>query len=385
MKNNELVEKLKKIKPKRMDTTPYESRIKQKIEMRFQRSRRKKVIFGRLSFVSGILVVLFFAILMPFIYGKSGEVSLLRSGDIVPQAITVEKTVKVIENVRQPFVYDKETRTIWFIGKINNSYAVFYTDLSNGKTHTISPVVDNTTGIKGDIKISNDKVYAGIGDYLYIINKKTYEVSVVQLGKERYPTKNAPHPIKAILPLAGDKILISRDNAYDIIFYNTVSYHSNNYRLPLNIESPFSIEAGNKNEAYFVTRFINSGENVLGTINIRNRRVILFDNVPATHIFYTDGVFAEIKNALFKIDAKNKVFHKIDVETGKNTHYIQGEDGIYIISSSEKGISISKYVPETNRLILFRGLPSGYKQISGIIEKDSTLFLIVSDKIDFAN
>jgi len=381
MKDDELIEKLKKIKPKYIDTTPYENRVRQKIEMRFQRARRKRVIFRRLSFVSGVLVVLFFAILMPFIYGRSGEISLLRSGDIIPQVITVEKTIKIIDNVQQPFVYDKETQTIWFIGEINNLYAVFYTDLSGGKTNMLSPAVDNLTGIRGDIKILDDKVYAGIGDYLYVINKKTHEVSIIQLSKEKLPIKNyGVHPIKTLLPLTGDKIIISRDNAYGITFYNPISYHSNNYKLPLDIESPFTIVTDNNKEACFITHFIKTGKIVSGMLNLKNRSVILFNNISATHIFYVDGVFTEFENALFRIDVKNKVFHKIDIETGKNAHYIEGEDGIYIISNSEKGISISKYIPETNTLALFKEFPAECKEILGIIEKDSTLFLIVPNE-----
>jgi len=134
--------------------------------MRFQRAKRRRVIFRRLSFVSGVLIVLFFAVFMPFIYGRSEEISLSRSVDIIPQVTPVEKTIKIIDNVQQPFTYDKETQTIWFIGKVNNLYTVFYTDLSDGKTNMLSPAVDNLTDIKGDIKILDDKVYAGIGDYI---------------------------------------------------------------------------------------------------------------------------------------------------------------------------------------------------------------------------
>ncbi len=380
MKDDELIKKLKKIKPKYIDTAPYEDRIRQKIEMRFAKAEKRRVLFRKLSFVSVILLVLFFAVLMPFIYGRSGEISLLRSGDIIPQMINVEKTIKIIDNVQQPFAYDKETQTIWFIKKINNLYTVFYTDLSDGKINMLSPAVDNLTGIRGDIKILDGKVYAGIGNYLYTINKKTHEVSIIQLGEERYPTKNAPHPIKAILPLTGDKIIISRDNAYGITFYNPISSYSNNYKLPLDIESPFTIVTENNKEAYFITHFIKTEKRVSGILNLRNRSVTLFNNISATHIFYIDGVFAEFENALFRIDVKNKVFHKIDIETGKNAHYIEGENGIYIISNSEKEISISKYIPETNTLVLFKEFPRECKGVLRIIEKDSTLFLIVPDE-----
>ncbi len=382
MKDDKLIKKLKKIKPKYIDTAPYENRVRQKIEMRFQRAKRRRVIFRRLSFVSGVLIVLFFAVLMPFIYGRSGEISLLRSGDIIPQVITVEKTIKIIDNVQQPFTYDKETQTIWFIEETNNLYTVFYTDFSDGKTKMLSPAVNNLTGIKGDIKILDDKVYAGIGDYLYVVNKKTHEVSIIQLSKEKFLIKNYEvYPIKVLLPLTGDKIIVSRDNAYGITFYNPISSHSNNYKLPLDIESPFTIVTRNNKEAYFITHFIKTGKIVSGMLNLRNRSVTLFNNISATHIFcYVDGVFAEFENALYRIDVKNKVFHRIDIETGENTHYIEGEDGIYIISNSEKGISISKYIPETNTLALFKEFPAECKEILGIIEKDSTLFLIVPNE-----
>jgi len=216
---------------------------------------------------------------------------------------------------------------------------------------------------------------------IYVVNKKTHEVSIIQLGKEKFPIKNCEvSPIKALLPLTSDKIIISRGNAYGITFYNPISSYSNDYKLPLDIESPFSIVTENNKEAYFVTHFIKTGKIVSGMLNLRNRSVTLFNNISVTHLFYVDGVFAEFENALFRIDVKNKVFHKIDIKTGKNAHYIEGKDGIYIISNSEKKILISKYIPETNTLALFKEFPVECKEILGIIEKDATLFLIVSDK-----
>ena len=402
MKDDELFEKLRKIKPKQIDTAPYDERIKQKIEMRFQRAKRRRNTFKKLSFALSILIALSF-IIMPFLYGKSEKISLLRGGDIVPHTentkisfdkktkqagldiaphtANIKRTVKIINNVQYPFAYDKDTETIWFIGKKNNLYTVFYMKLSDKKANALSPAVENPTNVKGDIKILNDKVYAGINNYLYIIDKKTHEVSVMQLGKERYATKNAPHPIQAILPLAPTKIIVSRANACGIIFYDPVSSQSNEYKLPLNIESPFEMLAKNSNEVYFVThftdaRFIDTKEGVSGILNPRNRHIVLLDNMPVAHIFYADGLFAESRNTLLKIDIKNKVFHKIDIKTGNDARYIEEENAIYIISD----IGIYKYVPKTNTLYMLKDVSTEYKGVLGVIEKGSTLFLVAPNK-----
>jgi hypothetical protein len=397
MRDEELFEKLRKIKPKQIDTAPYDKRIRQKIEMRFQRAKKRRSIFKKLSFALSILIALSF-IIMPFLYGKSEKISLLRGGDIVPHTVNTKisfdkktrqaglhitphtvntkRTVKIINNVQYPFAYDKDTETIWFIGKKNNLYTVFYMKLSDKKANALSPAVENPTNVKGDIKILDDKIYAGINNYLYIIDKKTHEVSVMQLGKERYATKNAPHPIQAILPLASTKIIVSRANACGIIFYDPVSSKSNEYKLPLNVESPFEMLVKDSNGVYFVTHFTDVEEVISGILNPRNRHIVLFDNIPVTHIFYADGLFAESCNTLLQIDIKNKVFHKVDIKAGNDVRYIQGENAIYIISD----IGICKYVPKTNTLYGLKDVSTKYKEVLGVIEKDSALFLVTPDK-----
>ena len=248
--------------------------------------------------------------------------------------------------------------------------------LSDKKANALSPAVENPMNVKGDIKILNDKIYAGINTYLYIIDKKTHEVSVMQLGKERYATKNAPHPIQAILPLASTKIIVSRANARGIIFYDPVSSYSNEYKLPLNIKSPSEMLAKNSNEVYFTTHFTDAKEAVSGILNPRNKHIVLFDNIPVAHIFYADGLFAESCNTLLQIDIKNKVFHKVDIKAGNDARYIEEENAIYIISD----IGIYKYVPKTNTLYMLKDVSTEYKGVLGVIEKNSTLFLVVSDK-----
>jgi hypothetical protein len=380
MRDDELFEKLRKIKPKQIDTAPYDKRIRQKIEMRFQRAKKRRSTFKKLSFALGILIALSF-IIMPFLYGKSEKLSLSRGGDIIPHTVNTKRTVKIINNVQYPFTYDEDTETIWFIGKKNNLYTVFYMKLSDKKANALSPAVENPTNVKGDIKILDDKIYAGINNYLYIIDKKTHEVSVMQLGKERYATKNAPHPIQAILPLASTKIIVSRANACGIIFYDPVFSRSNEYKLPLNIESPFEMLKKDSNEVYFVTHFTDTkltdaNGTVSGMLNPGNRHIALFDNISVAHIFYADGLFAESRNTLLQIDIKNKVFHKIDIKTGKDACYIQGGNAIYIISD----IGIYKYVPKTNTLYVLKDSSIEHKKVSGVIEKDSALFLVTPDK-----
>ncbi len=371
--DNRLTEQLKKIKPNYTDVSPYYGNIKRKIEMRFQEEKRKRIMFRRFSFVSGIIAVLLFAIFASFLYGKSGKVSLLRSGDIVPEVATAKGTVKIINGITPPFAYDKDTQTIWFIGKDNNSYAVLYRKLSGGNTNAISPEVNNSTNVKGDIEVSGDKVYAGIGNYLYVIDKRTHEASVIQLGKETHPTKNAPHPIKDILPILPNRIIISRDNASGITFYDPTSSYGNEYNLPLGIKSPSEMLSGNSSEVYFITHFINTGNAISGVFNLRKRSIILFDKIPVTKIFYANGLFAESGGSLLKIGPKNKVFHEINIKTGENTYYVQGDNAIYAISGND----ISKYVPETNILYLFKTNFISHEKISGIIENGSTLYLIV--------
>ncbi len=372
-KNNRITEQFKKVKPNYTDVSPYYGNIKRKIEMRFQKEKKKRIMFRRFSFALGIIAVLLFAIFASFLYGKSGKISLLRSGDIVPEVATTNRTIKIINGIEPPFAYDKDTQTIWFIGKDNNSYTVFYRKLSGGNINAISPEVNNSTNVKGDIKVLGDKVYAGIGNYLYVIDKRTHEASVIQLGKEAHSTKNVPHPVKAILSLMPNRIIISRDNTSGITFYNPISSYGNEYNLPLGIESPSEMLSGNSSEVYFITHFINTGNTVSGVFNLRKRSIVLFDKIPVTKIFYANGLFAESGGSLLEIDPKNKVFHKINFKTGENTYYVQGDNAIYAIS----GNNISKYVPETNTLYLFKTTFISHGKISGIIENGSTLYLVV--------
>ena len=362
MDNKEIIEKIKKIKIKEGDIGPRKEKIRRKIILRFEKEKKHRQILRRFVFASLIPIVLIL-VFIPLTRSRSNFINLKEGEIVIPKIEAFAPEIEHINiSIKGPYVYDEENKLVWFIKKDNNLYSVALYDILNNKVETLSPSVDNMSNINGGIALSQEKVIAGVGDYLYVIDRRTKEVSIIELPEESLPReKKELYPVKAVVSLDKDVVLISRANSKGITELNTTSLKAREIGFPLNIDSPDAFVKGN-NLIYFLTEDIRSGKQLVGYLDVKDETVKILKDFWPVSISANKSLFALSKDGFYRIDAENNQISKINADISENAKLLSYGKFIYAVNlEGSKGhnpervnkISVAKYDPDKN--ILYEG------------------------------
>ncbi|NCO27686.1 MAG: hypothetical protein COS15_02505 [Caldiserica bacterium CG02_land_8_20_14_3_00_36_38] len=376
MNNKEIIEEIKKIKTKEGDIGPRKEKIRRKIILRFEKEKRHRQILRRFVFACLIPIVLILAFI-PLTTSRSNFINLKEGKIVIPKIEAFAPEIEHINtSIKGPYVYDGENKLVWFIKKDNNLYSVaLYDILNNKKIETLSPSVDNMSNINGGIALSQEKVIAGVGDHLYVIDRRTKEVLIIELPEESLPReKKELYPIKAIVSLNEDFALISRADSKGITEFNATSLRAREIELPSNIDSPAAFVKGG-NLIYFLAKDIRSGKQLVGSLDIKSETVKILKDFSPVSISANKSLFALSKDGFYKIDTENNQINKINADIPENAKLVSYGKFIYAVNLEESKdhapervnkISVAKYDPDKN--ILYEGK---------IITGDNTPFLLI--------
>jgi len=352
MDDKELIEKIKKLKQKDIDVTPYESEIRVRFHKLIEQENRRKTNLRRLA-IAFALVTLVFTITLPFIIGGSLVLEFRKGKEIIPEEKAFSLSIESVPDVGSPLVYDKELNVIWFVEKENGRSIVCYYDLVKKTVNSLLPYSGSSSGTDGGIKIFGKNVYVGLGDCFFIVNRFSKEVSIVKLGDERFPVrKEALYPIKSILPVTEDLILISRVYSSSITIFDPYSLMVNEWQLPMRILSPDKMIKGN-DRIFFASEDINKENSVIGEISLSEKTIKVYRNINASQIAFSQFLFAVSNNDLYKIDPETRVYQKIKLRMMGASCLMADDKFIYVVSLSNGEILVNKYDPQNNTVYTF--------------------------------
>ena len=352
MDDKKLIEKIKKLKQEDIDVTPYESEIRVRFNKLMEKEKIRKTNLKRLAIVFAS-ITLVFMITLHFIIGESFVLEFKEGKEIIPEEKAFSLSIESVPDVGSPLTYDKELNVIWFVENKNGRSIVCYYDLAKKTVNALLPYSNNPSGTDGDIKIFGKNVYVGLGDCFEIVNRFSKELSIVELGDERFPIrKEALFPIKNILPVTDDLILISRVYSSSISIFNPYSLKINEWQLPMRILSPDKMIKGN-DKIFFASEDINKGNSVIGEISLSEKTIKVYRNINASQIAFSQFLFAVSNNDLYKIDPEMRVYQKIKLKMIGASCLMADNKFIYIVSLSNGEIFVNKYDSQNNMVYTF--------------------------------